>query len=530
MSRVNLGKNEKIDAQEWIKENHPENGLFKVYWKDVTSPHSGGASFKDEGEGLRYEWYYKDGKMADGKSRGWFPTKCSYRTESGYWGGSNQIKLAGKLKIVRSWKDGKPDGSFTEWYENGYKKSEEHWKNGFPGGHWKRWGFAGNFTEEKIWKEGQIFEERHFSTLELFESYFHESAENPIGESLKLSNKNLKILDCTIRDGGYLNKWRFSDKQVISCFDAASKAGFDYVELGFKSSNKKFNNKNYGKWFFCNEKDLRMVFDSVKNPAKISIMVRPENINLTEILPAKDSVVEMVRVVVNDKSCIERACKYVQKLKDENYKVCLNPIKIDDLDEGELHLYFREVAKQKVDLDYFYFPDTYGSMDIDKVNKLKKIFNIEYLSHNDYPTKIGFHSHNNLQNAIMKSSNVIERGIDIIDSCMFGLGRGPGNLCSELLINELQKIDNIKYDILPILEYINEHIHHYKNNTKNELDCRYNIVYVMTGILMIHPDYGEHIINMKKNLSVREIWDIFQKLVKFQKNKKLDIDYLNELQ
>ena len=67
------------------------------------------------------------------------------------------------------------------------------------------------------------------------------------------------ILDCTIRDGGYLNKWRFSDKQVISCFDAASRAGFDYVELGFKSSNKKFNNKNYGKWFFCNEKDLYCV-------------------------------------------------------------------------------------------------------------------------------------------------------------------------------------------------------------------------------------------------------------------------------
>ena len=156
MSRINLGKNEKIEAQEWIKENHPENGLFKVYWKDVISPHNGGASFKDEGEGLRWEWYYKDGKMADGISRGWFPKKCSYRTKTGYWKGSNQIKLAGKLKIIRYWKNGKPDGLFTEWYESGYKKEEGTWKNGLPDGHWKRWEIGGNLTEERIWKRQEI--------------------------------------------------------------------------------------------------------------------------------------------------------------------------------------------------------------------------------------------------------------------------------------------------------------------------------------------------------------------------------------
>ena len=340
---------------------------------------------------------------------------------------------------------------------------------------------------------------------------------------------SLKILDCTIRDGGYLNKWRFSDKQVISCFNAASKAGFDFVELGFKSSNKKFDKNDYGKWFFCNENDLAMVFDSAENPAKVSIMVRPENIDLAEIIPAKNSVVDMVRVVVNNNNSIDIACKYAQKLKDDNYQVCLNPIRIDSLDEIDLRNYFRTIANYKLELDYFYFADTYGSINIKKFDKILEIFSEEYLSNNNYLTKIGFHSHNNLQDAVTKSFCAIERGLNIIDSCMFGLGRGPGNLCSELLVNELHNKDNDKYNIIPILEHINEHIHHYKNSTNNLLDCRYNIIYVITGLLVIHPDYGEYIIKNDKTLSIREIWDIFQKIVKSGYNKTANIDYLKSL-
>ena len=49
----------------------------------------------------------------------------------------------------------------------------------------------------------------------------------------------LETLDCTIRDGGYLNNWKFSDEQVVNCFRAGSESGFDYVELGFRSSKKK---------------------------------------------------------------------------------------------------------------------------------------------------------------------------------------------------------------------------------------------------------------------------------------------------
>ena len=98
-------------AEEWIEKNHPENGLFRVYWTGVKGPNDGGATLDpDESEGLRYEWYYKDGKRADGKTRGWRPN--------------------GQLKQEGTYKNGKKDGLQTEWYENGQVKSKGTYKNG----------------------------------------------------------------------------------------------------------------------------------------------------------------------------------------------------------------------------------------------------------------------------------------------------------------------------------------------------------------------------------------------------------------
>tara|TARA_Y100000310_G_C20598168_1_gene771600 strand:+ start:990 stop:1457 length:468 start_codon:yes stop_codon:yes gene_type:complete len=145
-------------AEDWIEENHPENGLFRVYWKDVKSVYSGGATLDpDEGEGLRYEWYYKDGKRADGISKGWYPS--------------------GQLKQTQTWKDGKENGLRTVWYENGQKREEgilvdgsgkyTHWyqdgqksgegtiKDEKNDGLWITWNKSGQKVWEGIYKDGK---------------------------------------------------------------------------------------------------------------------------------------------------------------------------------------------------------------------------------------------------------------------------------------------------------------------------------------------------------------------------------------
>ena len=135
-----LDRMSKIDGKRpkfWIEKNYPENGLFRVYWKDVINTHEGGATFDpDEGEGLRYEWYYKDGKRADGESKAWWPD--------------------GKLKHIKTWKNNTYNGKTNFWYPSGQKRLEEFYKNGNPDGLRTRWHSNGKKKYEGTYQDGEL--------------------------------------------------------------------------------------------------------------------------------------------------------------------------------------------------------------------------------------------------------------------------------------------------------------------------------------------------------------------------------------
>ena len=121
----------------WIEKNYPKNGAFKVYWKDIVNTHEGGATLNpDEGESLRYEWYYKDGKRADGVSKAWWPD--------------------GKLKQVKTWKNNTYNGKTNFWYPNGQKRLEETYKEGKPDGLRTRWHENGQKKYEGTYKNDEL--------------------------------------------------------------------------------------------------------------------------------------------------------------------------------------------------------------------------------------------------------------------------------------------------------------------------------------------------------------------------------------
>ena len=130
-------------ADVWIEQNHPENGDFIVYWKNMTTNVAGGVTFDEsEGEGLRWKWYYKDGKQ-HGVSKGWWPN--------------------GALKQERTYKDGIQDGLYTIWYENGQKRYERTFKDGYnEDGLWTYWYESGQKREERTYKNGKLVDEWTF--------------------------------------------------------------------------------------------------------------------------------------------------------------------------------------------------------------------------------------------------------------------------------------------------------------------------------------------------------------------------------
>jgi antitoxin component YwqK of YwqJK toxin-antitoxin module len=133
----------------WIEENMPENGLFRVYWKDLTGDieydnDNAGVTFdSEEGEGLRYEWYYKDGERADGESKGWF---------------SNGIS-----RSIYTYKNKKADGLWTEWFPNGNKRKEGYHRDGKQHGIWRHWNSCGVLIAEEKFNDGILVHKKHYN-------------------------------------------------------------------------------------------------------------------------------------------------------------------------------------------------------------------------------------------------------------------------------------------------------------------------------------------------------------------------------
>ncbi len=149
-------------AKDWIEENHPNNGVFRVYWKDVITTNWGGATLNpDEGEGLRYEWEYKDGERADGISRGWH-TNGQLESEVTFKDGNlNGLYIYwydnGQKRMEGTYKNNEEDGVWTYYrYENGQKSVEETFKDGLLDGLRTRWDQKGNIREETTYKDGEI--------------------------------------------------------------------------------------------------------------------------------------------------------------------------------------------------------------------------------------------------------------------------------------------------------------------------------------------------------------------------------------
>ena len=149
---------------DWVERNHPENGLFRVYWKDIIDNNHASSTFdENESEGLRWEWYYKNGQK-NGVSKGWWPNgKLKH-----WWSWKNGIADGmwiywnndGQKYCEENYKDDKLNGTRTTWYENGQKELDGTYKKGCRDGNWSEWYASGqkkslgtysNELEDGLW-------------------------------------------------------------------------------------------------------------------------------------------------------------------------------------------------------------------------------------------------------------------------------------------------------------------------------------------------------------------------------------------
>ncbi|SKC82977.1 aldolase catalytic domain-containing protein [Ohtaekwangia koreensis] len=237
---------------------------------------------------------------------------------------------------------------------------------------------------------------------------------------------NYKILDCTLRDGGYYTNWDFNRDLVNTYLNSFNDLPVDYLEIGYRNNPMK---EYLGEYFYCPEYVLREARQLSTKKLVIILdekNVRPEHVE--QLLKPCVGLIDMVRIAL-DPEQFSRALKLAEEIKKMGFEVGFNTMYMSKWKQNTAFL--NELKYVDAVADYFYMVDSYGGVYpqdvIDTIQMVKERTSV----------KLGFHGHNNMELALINSLTAAEHGAEIIDATVTGMGRGAGNLKTELLLTAL---------------------------------------------------------------------------------------------
>ena len=287
---------------------------------------------------------------------------------------------------------------------------------------------------------------------------------------------DIKVVDCTIRDGGLVNNFYFDDEFVRNLYTANVAAGVEYMEFGYKASKEIFDVKEFGKWKFCDEQDIRDIVGDNNTDLKISVMADVGRTDYKkDIIPKTDSVIDMIRIATYINT-IPAAIEMIHYCAEMGYETTINIMAVSTAAESELELALDLLAQSEVGT--IYLVDSYGSLYPEQIRRLAD----KYLKVAEkYGKKVGIHAHNNQQLAFANTIEACTVGVSYLDATMSGMGRGAGNCNMELLLGFLR---NPKYSLNPVLKFLQNQMLPLK---KTGLVWGCDVQYMLTGQQNQHP-------------------------------------------
>lgn len=285
----------------------------------------------------------------------------------------------------------------------------------------------------------------------------------------------LKVLDCTVRDGGLINSHRLSDDFVRAVYWACVEAGVDYMEIGYMASKKLHPRSQFGDWKFCEEEAVRRIVGENKTPLKLAVMIDAGKSDWkTDVLPKQQSVIDLVRVAFYVHQ-VSEAVDMIRDAAEKGYEVSANMMAVSTATEVEIEQALEVIADTPAGT--IVVVDSFGSLYAEQIERLVKT----YLAFAQKTGKqVGIHAHNNQQLAFANTIEAIIHNANRVDATMMGLGRGAGNCPMELLIGFLR---NPKFKIRPIYQVLESHL----LPLSREMEWGPNPQYNITGQLNQHP-------------------------------------------
>lgn len=312
---------------------------------------------------------------------------------------------------------------------------------------------------------------------------------------------NLYLLDCTLRDGGYVNDWEFGAGSIGSIFSRLDSAGIDSIEVGFLDDRRSYDPNRS---IYPDTKSVEPIFEGMHKPnAMVVAMIDYGTCKIENVAPKSESHIDAIRVIFK-KHLQDKALEFIKQIKEKGYKVFVNPVSVTTFSDEEMISLIGKI--NKIEPYAVTIVDTYGLMHSDKLLHYCDIMN----THLNENIVLGYHAHNNFQLAYSNTIAVIEhvKNRDLsIDGTLFGMGKSAGNACTELVAMYMNERCGKQYDINQLQEAIDVDIT--KEFVKNQWG--YRPLYYVSALNECHPNYVTQLLN-KKTLSIKQINEILSKL------------------
>ena len=326
-----------------------------------------------------------------------------------------------------------------------------------------------------------------------------------------------ELLDCTLRDGGYVNDWEFGHDKIVEIFKRLVSSGVEYIEVGFLDDRRKFD---INRTIMPNTQAINKIFGGLnKGNSTVLAMIDYGTCSIDHIQPCKDTFIDGIRVIFKEHLMYD-ALAFCKQLKDLGYIVFAQMVSVTTYTDEKLKEYSKLVNSV---MPYATsMVDTYGLTEADQIYHIYSILD-KYI---EPKVKIGFHAHNNFQLAFanaMAFLNYDSKRNLLVDGTLYAMGKSAGNAALELLMMYMNQKYSKHYDINQVLEAIDNVI----MDIYHKQYWGYNMKFYISAETKCHPNYVSYYLD-KKTLSVKQIMELLESL-KNEKKLLYDKDYAEQM-
>lgn len=302
--------------------------------------------------------------------------------------------------------------------------------------------------------------------------------------------RSISILDCTLRDGGYINSWMFGKSNISEIVKLLEESGVETIECGFIEDAPQDKDAS------VYENADRVDSFTKKNGTRYVAMIALGDIAAEKVTPRTPEGIDGIRLTFH-KNDLDEEMRQARILMDKGYDVYVQPVGTSTYTDRELIDLIDRVNSLRPYA--FYIVDTLGVMYPSDVRRIFAIVD----NNLDPSIVVGFHSHNNLQLSFSNAQTIMsisEKRDLIIDSSVFGMGRGAGNLTTELITQYINNTYGHRYNITPLLTVMER----YLNGIYLKTPWGYSSPYYLSAVNKCHPNYANYLM-LKKTLGIESI-------------------------